>query len=194
MENLGFANIPNFFLNQFMYTFDIYLTKYYMNFKSFFGVACMVGLTSVSSAVFSQNTTTINQRVERPTYRTAIGLKFAPFAVSFKSFVGQRNKAIELLGDFNNGFRLTGLYQLHGDLNGPRSLKWYVGIGAHGGYYDKNEVDGIMAGFDGVVGLDYKFHRLPLNLALDWQPSLELITPNSRFEGGRGGLAVRLAL
>jgi hypothetical protein len=50
-----------------------------------------------------------------------------------------------------------------------------------------------MAGIDGVVGLDYKFKKLPLNVSLDWQPSLELITPGAEFQAGRGGIAVRFA-
>jgi hypothetical protein len=133
------------------------------------------------------------QKAERPIYRTAIGVKVVPFAVTLKAFVGQRNRALEFLADFNNGFRLTGLYEFHGNLNGPKSLKWYVGIGAHGGYYDKDDENGISSGFDGTIGLDYKFHHLPLNISMDWQPSLELTTPSTEFQAGRGGISVRFA-
>lgn len=127
------------------------------------------------------------------TYKNGIGVKFSPFAVTFKTFLGQRNRAFEALLDFDNGFRATVLYEFHGDLTAQRNLKWYVGFGGHGGYYDKNMEDGISAGVDGVVGLDYKFSRLPLNISLDWQPSLELVTPETEFQGGRGGIAIRLA-
>ena len=145
-------------------------------------------------ALFTFNTqNAIAQKAERPTYQTAIGVKGFPFGVDFKTFVGRRGRAIELIGYFNDGFRLTGLYEFHGKLNAPGNLKWYLGIGAHGGFYEKGEEDGIMAGFDGVIGLDYKFSKLPLNLALDWQPSLETVTPDFEFQAGRGGLAIRLA-
>lgn len=134
------------------------------------------------------------QKLIRANYKNAIGIKFVPFAVSYKNFQRFRNRAIEFLGDFSNGFRLTGLYQFHGDLNGTRNLKWYVGFGGHAGYYDNNRGStGIMTGVDGVVGLDYKFLHAPLNIAIDWQPSYELITPGTEFQGGRGGIAVRFA-
>lgn len=126
-------------------------------------------------------------------YKTAIGVRVVPLGVTFKTFLGQTNKAIELIGNFNDGFRVTGFYEWHGDLTANKTLKWYIGLGAHGGYYEKNDNDGISFGFDGVVGLDYKFKTLPLNLSLDWQPSMELITPKTAFKADRGGVAVRFA-
>lgn len=130
---------------------------------------------------------------DKPTYKTAIGVKYAPFAVSLKLFSGKKNRAFEMLGDFDDGFRLTALYEFHGDLTASRNFKWYVGGGAHGGYYDKDAEEGIMFGIDAVAGLDYKFVKLPLNISLDWQPAFEFITPGTEFQAGRGGLAVRLA-
>jgi hypothetical protein len=126
-------------------------------------------------------------------YKTAFGVRVVPFGVTFKTFLGQKNKAIELIGNFNDGFRVTGFYELHGDLTANKTMKWYFGFGAHGGYYDNNENDGISFGFDGIVGLDYKFKTLPINLSLDWQPSMELITPKTAFQADRGGIAARFA-
>ena len=37
---------------------------------------------------------------------------------------------------WNRGFRLTGLYEIHGDFADAQGLKWYVGPGAHIGFYD----------------------------------------------------------
>jgi hypothetical protein len=127
-----------------------------------------------------------------PKYKTAIGVKAVPFAVTWKNFSSKRNRAFEFLADFNDGFRLTGLYEWHGNLNGAGNLKWYVGFGGHLGYYKDNE-EGIMVGLDAVGGLDYKFRHLPVNVSLDWQPAYEFVTPGTEFQGGRGGLAVRLA-
>jgi hypothetical protein len=131
--------------------------------------------------------------VGNPKYKTAIGVKAVPFAVTWKNFSSKRNRAFEFLADFNDGFRLTGLYEWHGNLNGPGNLKWYIGFGGHSGYYDKDTEDGIMFGLDAVGGLDYKFRYLPVNISLDWQPAYEFITPGTDFQGGRGGLAVRFA-
>ena len=56
-------------------------------------------------------------------------------------------------------------------------MKWYVGPGAHVGFYDyydhNNHVDGTFFGIDGVLGLDYKFNGAPINVSIDWQPSFE---------------------
>jgi hypothetical protein len=134
-----------------------------------------------------------NAGVGKPKYKSAIGVKVLPFAVTWKNFSSKRNRAFEFLADFNDGFRLTGLYEWHGNLNGPGNLKWYIGFGGHSGYYDNNSEDGIMFGLDGAGGLDYKFLHLPINLSLDWQPAYEFITPGFDFQGNRGGLAVRFA-
>jgi hypothetical protein len=157
-----------------------------MKMKILFGCTFLALLTLCTQDGFAQ-------KPERPTYQTAIGVKGFPFGVDFKTFVGRRGRAIELIGYFSDGFRLTGLYEFHGKLNAPGNIKWYLGFGAHGGYYEKGEEEGISAGFDGVIGLDYKFPRMPLNLALDWQPSFETVTPKTEFEAGRGGLAIRFA-
>ena len=155
-----------------------------------FFISLSMIVVTISAQAQDKSTVT---KLPRPTYKTAIGVKFAPFAVTMKTFVGRRNRALELLADFDDGFRLTALYEFHGDLTATGNLKWYIGGGAHGGYYDKGDKDGIMFGIDAVAGLDYKFSHLPINLSLDWQPSFEFITPGTEFQAGRGGLAVRFA-
>ncbi len=143
-------------------------------------------------AVFSHQA---SAQATGPHYKSAIGAKVWPFAANFKTFVGNRDRAVELLAYFNNGFRVTGLYEFHTDLTTQGNLKLYVGFGGHAGYYTKTgDKDGMTLGVDGVAGLDYKFNKIPLNLALDWQPSFEFITPSTGFQGNRGGLAVRFAL
>jgi len=130
-------------------------------------------------------------------YQTALGIKFFPGAISVKHFIGGNN-AIEGLGYFwDHGFRFTGLYEIHGDINGASGLKWYIGPGAHIGVYNdawayNNHVynsGSLSLGLDGVLGLDYKISNAPIDLSLDFQPSLELV--NYAYFSGWGGLAVR---
>lgn len=130
-------------------------------------------------------------------YKTALGVKLCPGAVTVKHFTG-KGKAIEGLGYISSdGFRITGLYELHFPLGSVDGLQWYVGGGAHLGIWSdswKNKYPtrdgGVALGVDGVLGLDYKIQGAPLNLSFDWQPSFNVIGYNY-FEGGWGGLAVR---
>src|SRR5215471_20842512 len=130
-------------------------------------------------------------------YRTAVGVKFWPGGLTVKHFI-QDNRAIEGIAYFwDHGFRITGLYEIHGDINGADGLKWYVGPGLHFGTY--NEMwyhDGhyyasgdASFGIDGVLGLDYKITGAPINLSLDFQPSLEFL--DHPYFSGWGGLAIR---
>jgi len=140
------------------------------------------------------------------TYTTALGVKLwgDGAGISLKHFISS-NRALEGIGYFwNGGTRITGLYEFHFDIVGAPGLKWYVGPGVHVGFYNdgynrnnnynnnhnNNYKGGSFVGIDGVLGLDYKFNRAPINLSLDWQPSIEFGT-NRGFYGGWGGLGIR---
>lgn len=123
-------------------------------------------------------------------YTTALGVKVWDGAgISLKHFFNQN--AGELIGYFwSHGVRFTGLYEIHGDIQGATGLKWYIGPGAHIGFYDSKNGDGTYAGIDGVIGLDYKFSGAPINVSLDWQPSFEF-GDGRGFIGSWGGLGIR---
>ena len=137
------------------------------------------------------------------TYRTALGVKFWPAGITVKHFV-KNNRALEGIGYFwNHGFRFTGLYEFHGDINGAPGLKWYAGPGFHTGVYNDRwgyykrrgdryyyyEEGDFSLGVDGVLGLDYKFKGAPINISLDIQPYVELV--GSPHMDVWGGAAVR---
>ena len=129
-------------------------------------------------------------------YKTALGMKFYPGAVSFKQSLNN-TKCLEVNAYFWKGIRVTGLYELHFEIGGVKGLRWYVGPGAHITLYGK-DINEIYAGknyfgIDGVLGLDYKIPGAPLNLSLDWQPSIEFGSEVG-FVGGYGGLSVRYTL
>ena len=133
-----------------------------------------------------------NSTYNSNTYKTAIGLKFYPGAVSLKHFI-QDLKALEFLGYFrSNGFRITGLYEIHGNITNASGLKWYVGPGAHVTFFNEKAGGGGSGGVDGVVGLDFKVKGAPLDLAVDWQPSIEFKGAN--FIADWFGIAIRFTL
>ena len=124
-------------------------------------------------------------------YQTALGVKvWDGGGISFKHFVNGNN-ALEFIGYFwNRGTRITGLYEIHGPIKDAEGLKWYIGPGAHIGFYNSKYGNGSFIGVDGVLGLDYKFNGAPINISLDWQPSFEF-GDNRGFAGSWGGLGIR---
>ena len=130
-------------------------------------------------------------------YRTALGIKFWPGGIDVKHFI-RDDRALEGVAYFwDHGFRFTGLYEFHGDINGAPGLKWYVGPGAHfgvyneGWYHDNHYYDdgGASFGIDGVLGLDYKISGAPIDLSLDINPYFEML--HHPFVDVWGGLGIR---
>jgi hypothetical protein len=134
--------------------------------------------------------TTTQAQNTSSSYRTALGVKFYPGAISIKHFVNNR-AAIEGLASFwKGGVRFTGLYELHYPLLQVDGLQWYVGPGAHIGFYDDKYYGGnTFFGIDGVLGVDYKIPGAPLNVSLDWNPSFEF-GDGAEFQSW-GGLGIR---
>lgn len=138
---------------------------------------------------------TVSSAKAQADYKTALGVKFYPTAITLKHFTSSKH-ALEGLGYFfNYGARITGLYEIHGTINNAGGLKWYFGPGAHIGFYNNKYGGGTSIGIDGVLGLDYKFNSAPINLSLDWQPSVEFGNGfNNGFTGNWGGIAIRYTL
>jgi hypothetical protein len=129
---------------------------------------------------------------ETPVYKTAIGFRFTPFGVSFKSNLDNKIRSFELIGYFKDGFTASFLYYWNFTLNTDKNLKLYLGGSAQAGFKNEDAGGGAVVGAGGVVGLDYKFLHLPLDLSLDWQPSFQF-GKNNDFTGW-GGIAVRFTL
>jgi hypothetical protein len=134
------------------------------------------------------------QTMAQSSYQTALGVKvWDGGGISLKHFVGGNN-ALEGIGYFwRQGARITGLYEIHGPINNAGGLQWYIGPGAHVGFYNDRYGNGSFIGIDGVLGLDYKFNGAPINVSLDWQPSFEFGDARG-FTGNWGGLGIRYTL
>ena len=110
-------------------------------------------------------------------------------SVSIKYFLPTRNAALEGLISFGSRFGVGGLYEVHRPLNATPGLKWYYGAGAYVGFSSGDTY----LGPTGVIGLDYKFNNIPLNLSLDWKPELDII-PKVNFVPDAFGLSARFTL
>jgi hypothetical protein len=133
-------------------------------------------------------------QAEGQTYTNAVGIKFFPTAISFKHFLDD-NTALEGLASFwNSGFRVTGLYELYGDISSDiPGFRWYVGPGAHVGAFGSDRYRGrvytsgeLSIGIDGIAGVEYKFSGAPIAVSADLQPLLELNGPYVDLWGGIG--------
>lgn len=129
-------------------------------------------------------------------YKNAIGGRFGSYnGITFKTGLN-KNAMLELIGNFRSSknvdyIQLTGLYEVYNAIGGAPGLNWYYGGGASIGTVKVKGFDSdVSLGLNGVLGLDYKFKGAPINLSLDWIPTLRL-TPDTDFYSGDIGLGVR---
>ena len=136
-------------------------------------------------------------------YKSAIGLRFGyPLSISYKTFVSEKG-AFEGVAGFRSfsgysWFNVGAYYQHNNEIASVNGLKWYYGAGANIYFwsYDTGFVgDGSTSiGISGVLGLDYKFADIPLNVSVDWIPTYFVNGFGSGFGGGYGALAGRYTL
>lgn len=115
-------------------------------------------------------------------YKTAVGIRFSDGPAVTAKFNFDSNKAIEaLLGGFGNGLKGTVLYEIHNTAFGTPQWRWYYGFGGHMGstpvkrkYYD--EFDPFFhVGADGILGIEYTFKEIPVNISGDWKPEFNFV-------------------
>jgi len=139
--------------------------------------------------------------ISAQSYKSAVGARLGyPLSASFKTFISENN-AIEVYAGFrgytsSRWVSVSGAYQRHAPLDDLlEGLNWYFGGGASV-YFWSYDFGGDFAntsvGVQGYLGLDYKFAGTPLNLSVDWVPSLFLGNGFfTGFGGGYGSLGVR---
>lgn len=136
---------------------------------------------------------------EAQPYQTGIGIRGgATSGLSAKHFIGESAAVEGILGLQFDGFKITGLYELHSGAFDQKNLFWYYGIGAHVGIYndgydppysDYDYGADPVFGIDGVLGLEYKIEEIPITFSLDIKPFLEFTDPD--FYLFDAGLSVR---
>ena len=133
-------------------------------------------------------------------YKTALGVRLSSAApavnnaISFKQFISEKT-AIEALFSFGDPVALGALLEFHKPL-AAAGLQYFYGAGGYLGFNktynpvkQRNESDP-QFGAMGIIGLDYKFNNIPLNLSLDWKPELNIVS-DINFEPAAIGLTAR---
>lgn len=131
-------------------------------------------------------------------YRTGIGLRAGvPYGLTVKHFLTKSNALEGILASRWGGFIITGLYENEHWTGEYPGLNWYWGFGAHVGFWSVGanpRVDetysGAVIGADAILGLEYTFDEIPLNLSLDILPTFNLIG-YSGWGGINGALSIR---
>jgi hypothetical protein len=131
-------------------------------------------------------------------YNTGVGLRLGFWnGLTVKHFISQRSALEGLLLTRMSGFEITGLFEVHNNAFDVERLNWYYGGGAHIGFWNgKNtswdDPDGnyTSIGIDGIIGIEYNFKDVPINIGLDWKPIFNL-SGYTVFLGEGGALSIR---
>ena len=129
--------------------------------------------------------------IEAQNYNSAIGVRLGPNTANItagftlKHFINE-NTALEAIIGVNNGLGICGLYEKHFDIEAVKNLQWLAGFGGYVAFTGSNTA----IGGAGIIGLDYKFEEIPLNVTLDWKPELNIISKVG-FEASGIGLSAR---
>lgn len=140
-------------------------------------------------------------------FNTAIGARLgSPLSVSLKKFITEPI-ALEAYGGFSrhsasaNFFNVNAAVLWHSDIESVDQLQYYYGGG--GGLYfwsyrnnftPIDDIGSISIGVHGYIGLSYTFEEAPVNLSVDWSPTIFLNGFGSGYGFGYGAVAVRYVL
>jgi hypothetical protein len=115
-------------------------------------------------------------------YQTGIGFRGGLYnGLTIKHFVSSNTAFETLITSRWRGIEFTELYEIHHQIGNLNGLNLFYGVGAHIGFYNGDHTnwgtpgDRYTAfGVDGILGLEYSFRELPLNISVDWKPEYNI--------------------
>lgn len=144
-------------------------------------------------------------------YKFAIGIRSGGTSGLTVKYNPTARSAFEgIIGFWNDGLSLTGLWERHVQAFDVEGMHWYYGGGGHIAFYDAdyrgergpawwdddrddwNDGD-LGLGIDGIVGLEYKIPPIPFAISIDLKPFLEVNTDGGTFLSLDPGLGIKLA-
>ena len=143
--------------------------------------ACRILLLGLTLLLFTSGYTHAQKR-----YDNALGVRLGSWpGITYKHFVSQRGAFEAILNTRWHGFMFHGLYEVHHKAFNEPGFNFYYGVGGHIGHWnvgryrhpwydDAGRYAAI--GVDGILGLEYSFSKIPLNLSVDWKPMLNLVS------------------
>jgi len=164
-----------------------------------------------STVQFSYSNAYTNPDDTARVYQTSVGIRLgSPLSVSAKHFLHDEG-AVEVYVGFRNDdpfsyIHVSGAYQYHQPIKEVDNLFYYVGAGAtiirckyEPGYQIPGEEVGSFIsnyfGLQGYIGLDYAFDDIPLNLSVDWIPTINVGENKPQtFSGGFWAISGRFII
>ena len=131
-------------------------------------------------------------------YGSAVGLRLGDASgITGKVLLGNKTYLEAILTTRWGGINITALAEISQNLHDTPGLAWYYGFGANIGFWEDpdeqpKETD-LFIGIDGIVGMEYTFETIPINLSIDWKPYFNIIT-HPGFIAEEFALSVRYAL
>ncbi len=124
-------------------------------------------------------------------------------ALNLKKFMGSDNALDFLIGSNFSGSSkyLWGqvIFELNRNIRNGSGTNWYYGAGPSVGFYTAGgyskhgkSFSGMWGGVTGVIGIEHTFSALPLNLAIEAGPYLNLFP--AIYVDGQINVAVRYAI
>lgn len=147
-------------------------------------------------------------QLQAQNYKSAVGARLgSPLSLSYKTFISDQNALegyVGFRGNVNYSWiSISGAYLVHRplEIEGAEGLDWYFGGGGSiyfWNYADRffDDYNSTALGIQGYLRLEYTFSDIPLNLTIDWIPTI-FIGNNlfvNTFGGGYGSVGVRYVL
>ncbi len=124
----------------------------------------------------------------------AIGARFGGVsALNIKKYNGYNTSALEFMAGWNfdnnvDGFTVTGLWEKLAPLSGSKQVSAFLGVGPTMAFGNEFRL-----GASGIIGIDWRFKMLPLNIQFDWSPTWFFVNGND-FSFVNGAISVRYLL
>lgn len=140
------------------------------------------------------------QTLSAQDYKTALGVRLSSSnamqnnSISIKQFINSTT-AIEGLFTFGDPLALGALIEFHKPLSAA-GLTYFYGAGGYIAFLKTVNINTQKTSTDpnfgaqGIIGLDYKFTNIPLNISLDWKPELNIVS-DINFEPAAIGFSAR---
>jgi len=136
-------------------------------------------------------------------FDSAVGLRIGfPLSITYKKFINETG-AIEGYVGYRNfigasNLSLNAAYQIHKDIDEVDRLQYYYGAGASVVNWNVKFGNGATSlGLQGYLGLSYTVDGAPVNVSIDWIPTLfinGLAGYGRGFSVGYGTIAARYIL